>query len=76
VYEAKARPLWAFKGAEERARRFQKLNRSTDVRLDKRLGVIDGAVDVCFGGEVHQRRRLILSEQRIDCPAIPDIRLG
>ena len=62
-------------GAEERARGFQKLDSSHDVGLDKRPGVIDGAVDVCFGGEVHQRGRLILSEQRVDRPAIPDIRL-
>ncbi len=43
-------------------RRLEKVKSPDNIGLDKLTGAVDGAVDVAFGGEVHDRVRLILFE--------------
>ena len=42
---------------------MQKIERADDVGLDEFAGAVDRAVDVAFGGEVHDRIGLVLIEE-------------
>ena len=40
--------------------RLEQMESSVDVRADKSLGLVDGAIDVTLGGKIDKRPRLIL----------------
>ena len=54
---------------------FEQLEGADDVGLDEFAGAVDGAVDVRFGGEVHDGARPVLGEQAADEFKIADVTL-
>ena len=44
-----------------------------DVGVDERVGPVDRAVDMAFGGEMHQRADAVVAKQAFDERRVPDV---
>ena len=49
--------------------------RTDDVRLQEDAGILDGAVDMALGGEVHHDVGVLLGEELVHALAVADVNL-
>ncbi len=68
-----AEALRPARGEPVRARRLEEMERPHDVRLDEGGRAVDGAVDMGFGGQMHDRVGVVRSENPVERVAVADI---
>jgi hypothetical protein len=75
VQETERIPLGPLQPAPVLARGFEELEGAHHVGHHEIRRPVDRAIDVAFGGEVHDRLRPLLGEERVDQRAVGDVAL-
>ena len=73
VVEAKDSPGLALQRRPVAARGFQQGEGAVDIGAHELAGAVDAAIHVRFGGEMHDRARLVGRQQRIDQRPVADV---
>ena len=73
MQKAERRAFGGRQFAQVRTRCLEQIESANDIGLDEIARAVDRAVDMAFGGEMHDGARLVLAQQRVNQWSVVDI---